>query len=280
MAPRAKLKIPMQHRISSILLISLLLTGCIGFGDKNISQPKGPPVQSLITPYDQLIACVAENNIMPGVWAVGEIIDATGKFSSEYAGTGKYVSQGAGDMMQTSLMQAKAETVVNRRDPRPIISEIQLGIRDTKQFVRMDYYITGSINTLDFIPGAAAEVTIAGIGPRYRQNRAIIGLDLHLTDARTSKVLAAVNISKQIFADEAGFGIGRFFGDTLVDLDVNVQNREPLQLSLRSMLQFGLYEMLSERSPELRDSCQQIVDSVEGVEDTTTETLKIFHPTG
>ena len=139
-----------------------------------------------------------------------------------------------------------------------------------KQFTLMDYYITGSINTLDFIPGAAAELTIAGIGPRYRQNRAIVGLDLHLTDARTSEVLAAVNISKQIFADEAGFGLGRFFGDTLVDLDISGQSREPLQLSLRSMLQFGLYEMLSELNPDLRKNCQQIVDTVEGVEDTPT----------
>ena len=127
-----------------------------------------------------------------------------------------------------------------------------------------------TINTLDFIPGAAAELTIAGIGPRYRQNRAIVGLDLHLTDARTSEVLAAVNISKQIFADEAGFGLGRFFGDTLVDLDISGQSREPLQLSLRSMLQFGLYEMLSELNPDLRKNCQQIVDTVEGVEDTPT----------
>ena len=262
----------MQVILKTCLILPFFLTGCIAASHENIALPKGPPVQTVVTPYDRLITCVAGKAKLQGVWAVGEIIDATGKFSAEYAGTGKYVTQGAGDMMQTTLMKAKVESVVNRRDPRPVVTEIQLGIRDAKQFVLMDYYITGSINTLDFIPGAAAELTIAGIGPRYRQNRAIVGLDLHLTDARTSEVLAAVNISKQIFADEAGFGIGRFFGDTLVDLDISGQNREPLQLSLRSMLQFGLYEMLSELNPNLRNSCQQIVDSVEGVEDTTTET--------
>ena len=245
----------------------MLLTGCIATSHENITLPVGPPVQTVVTPYDRLISCIASKAKLGGVWAVGEISDATGKFSGEYAGTGKYVTQGAGDMMQTTLVKAHAESVVNRRDPRPVITEIQLGIRDAKQFTLMDYYITGSINTLDFIPGAAAELTIAGIGPRYRQNRAIVGLDLHLTDARTSEVLAAVNISKQIFADEAGFGIGRFFGDTLVDLDISGQNREPLQLSLRSMLQFGFYEMLTQLNPDLRKDCQQIVDSVEGVED-------------
>tara|TARA_R110001599_G_scaffold195586_2_gene392014 strand:+ start:600 stop:1388 length:789 start_codon:yes stop_codon:yes gene_type:complete len=260
----------MQAIIKSLILLPVFLTGCVATSSENVSLPDGPPVQTIATPYDRLVTCVAEKSKLRGVWSVGEITDATGKFSAELSGTGKYVTQGAGDMMLTTLMKAKAERVVNRRDPRPVISEIQLGIRDAKQFTLMDYYITGSINTLDFIPGAAAELTIAGIGPRYRQNRAIVGLDLHLTDARTSEVLAAVNISKQIFADEAGFGLGRFFGDTLVDLDISGQSREPLQLSLRSMLQFGLYEMLSELNPDLRKNCQQIVDTVEGVEDTPT----------
>ncbi|MFC4270880.1 hypothetical protein GQF03_04035 [Sneathiella chungangensis] len=257
----------MHTIIKGCLILPMLLGGCIATSHENITLPEGPPVQTVVTPYDRLIRCIATRAKLGGVWAVGEIADATGKFSGEYAGTGKYVTQGAGDMMQTTLIKAKAESVVNRRDPRPVISEIQLGIRDAKELTRMDYYITGSINTLDFIPGAAAELTIAGIGPRYRQNRAIVGLDLHLTNARTSEVLAAVNISKQIFADEAGFGIGRFFGDTLVDLDISGQNREPLQLSLRSMLQFGFYEMLTQLNPDLRNDCQQIVDAVEGVEE-------------
>ncbi|MZR31025.1 CsgG/HfaB family protein [Sneathiella litorea] len=257
----------MRPILKCVPLLPIILTGCIATSQENVTLPKGPPVQTVSTPYDRLIACVADKAKLHGVWAVGDIVDATGKFSSEFAGTGKYVSQGAGDMMQTTLIRAQAESVVNRRDPRPVITEIQLGIRDAKQFLLMDYYITGSINTLDFIPGAAAEVTIAGVGPRYRQNRALVGLDLHLTDARSSEVLAAVNISKQIFADEAGFGIGRFFGETLVDIDISGQNREPLQLSLRSMLQFGLYEMLSQLNSDLRADCQQIVESIEGVED-------------
>lgn len=254
--------------LTRILALSpLLLGGCIAPSHENVDLPDGPPVQTITTPYDRLIGCVARNHPMRGVWAVGEIVDATGKFNGEYSGTGKFVTQGAGDMMQTILVRAKAEITVNRRDPRPVLAEIRLGIRNAKSVRPMDYYITGSINTLDFIPGASAEVTIGGIGPRYRQNRAIVGLDLHLTGARTTEVLAAVNISKQIFAEEAGFGIGRFFGDTLVDLDVGGQNREALQLSLRSMLQYGLYEMLVQVTPALAADCRQIVRNVEGVKE-------------
>jgi len=171
-------------------------------------------------------------------------------------------------MMQTMLLHAGAEKVMNRRDPRPVILEAKWGKRDMKKVQVMDYYLTGSINTLDFIPGAAAEVTVAGIGPRYRQSRALVGLDLHLTRADTTEVVGAVNISKQIFAEEMGFGIGRFFGTTLVDFDLGSGNREPLQLSLRSMLQYGLYEILKQVEPERVSHCQSIVDQVEGVHET------------
>ncbi len=260
----------------SYLIFPLLLGlgGCVTAADKNISLENGPPVTTISTPYDTLIRCVAEQNVMRGSWAVGEILDQTGKVAVETDGTGRFLSQGAGDMMQTTLLHAGAETTVNRRDPRPVLMEIQWGLRQAKAFKPMDYYITGSINTLDFLPGAAAEVTIAGIGPRYRQHRAIVGLDLHLTDARTTEVISAINISKQIFAEEAGFGIGRFFGTTLVDFDINGGNREPLQLSLRSMLQYSLYKMLSRQHPHLKTACQPIIDHIEGVEDREEQSAK------
>ncbi len=260
-------------RSSFLLSLTLMLGGCMASATSNVDLETGPPVLSISTPYDSLIECVADQKVMRGSWAVGEILDQTGKISVETDGTGRFISQGAGDMMQTSLLTAGAETTVNRRDPRPVLMEVQWGLRQANTFKIMDYYITGSINTLDFLPGAAAELTIAGIGPRYRQHRAIVGLDLHLTKANTTEVVSAVNISKQIFAEEAGFGIGRFFGTTLVDFDINGGNREPLQLSLRSMLQYGLYRLLSAQSPQLKAACQHIVDNIEGIEDreqTTT----------
>lgn len=253
-----------KHALLTFLLIQ---GGCVAATDENITLEHGPPVQSITTPYDNLIACISDKGVMNGTWAVGEILDQTGKIAVETDGTGRFISQGAGDMMQTMLILAGAESTVNRRDPRPALMEVRWGIRKAENFKMMDYYITGSINTLDFLPGAAAEVTIAGIGPRYRQHRALVGMDLHLTDASTTEVVSAINISKQIFAEEAGFGIGRFFGTTLVDFDLNGGNREPLQLSLRSMLQFGLYKMISDVEPFLTSACQHTIKDVEGVVD-------------
>lgn len=247
-----------------------LLGGCVATSDKNVDLVQGPPVQSITTPYDELVQCIADTTAMMGTWAVGEIQDQTGKTSIDNDGTGKFISQGAGDMMQTMLLNAGAEYTVNRRDPRPSIAEVKWGIRKANSYRPSDFYITGSINTLDFLPGSAVEVLVAGIGPRYRQNRTVVGLDLHLTNTETTEVVSAVNISKQIFAEEAGFGIGRFFGSTLVNFDLNGGNREPLQLSLRSMLQYGLYKLLIEQSPQLESNCQSIVDAIEGVENNET----------
>ncbi|MBE7636942.1 hypothetical protein GUA87_08805 [Sneathiella sp. P13V-1] len=253
---------------SLIISAPLFATGCVATSSQNISLEQGPPVQTVSTPYQNLMGCIADQKAMRGAWAVGEIVDATGKVSTDVNGTGRFVSQGAGDMMQTMLLHAGAEKVLNRRDPRPVVLEANWGKRTLRTAGTMDYYLTGSINTLDFIPGASAEVTVAGIGPRYRQSRALVGLDLHLTRADTTEVVGAVNISKQIFAEELGFGIGRFFGTTLVDFDLGSGNREPLQLSLRSMLQYGLFEILKQVEPDLESKCQPIVDRVEGVQET------------
>ena len=249
-----------------ISLTVIVLSGCVASTDKNVELVKGPPVETISTPYNELVQCIADQNVMRGTWAVGEIKDSTGKFAADTEGTGKFVTQGAGDMVQTMLLNAGAETTVNRRDPRPSIMEVRWGLRKTNAFKKSDYYITGSINTLDFLPGAAGEISIAGIGPRYRQHRAVIGLDLHLTDANTTEVIGAVNISKQIFAEEMGFGIGRFFGSTLIDFDIGGGNREPLQLSLRSMLQFGLYRLLNQTNPSVANACEHIIEHIEGVE--------------
>jgi len=249
------------------ILPSLLLGGCVAGSSKTVSLEQGPPVETISTPYNDLLQCIASQNPMRGAWAVGQISDATGKVTTNNEGTGRFISQGAGDMMQTIMLNAGAEKLLNRRDPRPVVLEAKWGIRKLDDVATVDFYITGSINTLDFIPGASMDASIIGIGPRYRQHRALVGLDLHLTDAKTTEVIAAANISKQIFAEEAGFGIGRFFGTTFVDFDFSAGNREPLQLSLRSMLQFGLFELLKQNDPKMGAACQKFVDEVEGVSD-------------
>lgn len=205
----------------------------------------GPPVEDVVTAFDDALTCV-RGKVQPGItFAVGQIVDATGKESYAEGATGKFVTQGAGEMVQSSLFRAGV-SVVNRRDPNILIVETQWGIRDLTQQIPVNFYISGSINSLDFIPGGGFSVQLAGAGPRYRQNRILIGLDLTMTDAFTGRIVANVPLQKQIFSREVGASMGRFFGETLVSLEMGGQEREAVHFALRQMLSFATFELLGQ----------------------------------
>lgn len=213
--------------------------------DANAELVQGPPIEDVVTPFDEALSCL-RGKIQPGiVFAVGQIVDATGKETFADGGTGKFVTQGAGEMVQSALFRAGV-TVVNRRDPNIPVVETQWGIRDLSQQMPVNFYISGSINSLDFIPGGGFSAQIGGVGPRVRQNRILIGLDLTMTDALTGRIVASVPLQKQIFSRELGASMGRFFGETLVSLDAGGQEREAVHFALRQMLSFASFELLGQ----------------------------------
>jgi hypothetical protein len=153
---------------------SLIPPGMMTPRSENVAPVNGPPIEDVVTAFDEALSCL-RGKIQPGItFAVGSIVDATGKESYAEGATGKFVTQGAGEMVQSSLFRAGV-TVVNRRDPNIPIVETQWGIRDLSQQLPVNFYISGSINSLDFIPGGGVSFQIAGAGPRYRQNRILIG---------------------------------------------------------------------------------------------------------
>ncbi len=225
---------------------------------------EGPPVSDITTPYDRAIACLAQFDIDPSIISVGAITDETGKESFSEGGNGKFVTQGAGDIVQTALVQSGVATVVNRRDPRVIITELQWGIRDASTLIPADFFVTGSINTIDFIPGGGGEVVIAGVGGKYRQFRALVGLDLALSNTTTGEVVAVTALKKQIVADEVGANVSRFFGTTLVNIDLGTQQREAMQFALRGMLYFAAFDLLSQLYGEqVGAACRGEIDLLE-----------------
>ena len=224
---------------------SALPPGALTPSDQNAEMVQGPPVEDVVTAFDDALSCL-RGKVQPGItFAVGQIVDATGKESYADGATGKFVTQGAGEMVQSALFRAGV-TVVNRRDPNIPIVETQWGIRDLAQQMPVNFYISGSINSLDFIPGGGASVQINGIGPRYRQSRILIGLDLSLTDAMTGRIVASVPLQKQIFTREVGASMGKFFGATLISLDLGGQQREAVHFALRQMLSFATFELLGQ----------------------------------
>jgi curli biogenesis system outer membrane secretion channel CsgG len=230
---------------AAILPGCALLPGTFSARNENAELLQGPPIEDVVTAFDEALTCL-RGKVQPGViFAVGQIVDATGKESYAEGGTGKFVTQGAGEMVQSALFRAGV-TVVNRRDPNIFIVETQWGIRDLSQQIPVNFYISGSINSLDFIPGGGFSAQVGGVGPRYLQNRILIGLDLTMTDAFTGRIVASVPLQKQIFSSEVGASMGRFFSETLVSLDMGGQEREAVNFALRQMLSLATLELLGQ----------------------------------
>lgn len=248
------------------------LAGCAGgtgveMPVKNAPLVQGPPVQDIVTPYDEALMCLNGRINKNFTFGVGAVLDQTGKEQLTDGGAGRFITQGAGDIIQSALFKA-GTTLVNRRDPRVIVSELQWGLLNSSSLLPANFHITGSINSLDFIPGSGFDVSISGIGPRYRQHRILVGLDLAVTETSTGRIVANVPLQKQVFAEEFGVGVGRFFGDTLVSLDVGGQNREALHFALREMLNLATFELLTQMMPEpqWRD-CKELLARVHGLQD-------------
>ena len=245
--------------VSAMILFSHLLTGCTGMAFSNkepVSLVQGPPITDIFTPFDLALSCLKGQLRNDVNFSVGAILDQTGKDVVTNGGSGKMVTQGAGDMVQSALFQAGV-SLLNRRDPRIIESEAKWGIRDPRQIQASDYYVTGSINSLDFMPGGGFDMQIGGVGPNYSQTRIMVGLDLSLTDTRSSKVVANVSLQKQIAAQDYGINAGRFAGHTLLNIQVGKGEREATNFALRQMLNLATFELLSQVIPPATfESCR------------------------
>ena len=250
-----------RHRsfVSVTVLFSSFLTGCTGLAPSNkkpVSLVQGPPITDIFTPFDMALSCLKGQLRSDVSFSVGAILDQTGKDVVTNGGSGKMVTQGAGDMVQSALFQAGV-SLMNRRDPRIIESEAKWGIRDPRQIQASDYYVTGSINSLDFIPGGGFDMQIAGVGPNYSQTRIMVGLDLSLTDTRSSKVVGNVSLQKQIAAQDYGLSAGRFAGRTLLNIQIGKGEREATNFALRQMLNLATFELLSQVvPPAVFESCR------------------------
>lgn len=248
------LNFPYGRSLSSagiILIFTQSLTGCTGLASSNsksVELVQGPPITDIFTPFDMALSCLKGQLRNDISFSVGAILDQTGKDVVTNGGSGKMVTQGAGDMVQSALFQSGV-SVMNRRDPRIIESEAKWGIRDPRQIQASDYYVTGSINSLDFIPGGGLDMQIAGVGPNYSQTRIMVGLDLSLTDTRSSKVVANVSLQKQIAAQDYGISAGRFTGRTLLNIQIGKGEREATNFALRQMLNLATFELLSQVVP-------------------------------
>lgn len=243
-------------------VVSALVAGVSACGptDRNAPLVKGPAAEDIVTPFEDALLCLNGRVDTRLSFGVGGIPDQTGKEQNSNEGAGRFVTQGAGDIVQSALFKTGV-TVINRRDMGSAVMESQWGIRDLGAQQPAHLVITGSINSLDFIPGGGAFLNVRGVGPRYRQHRILVGMDLVLTNNTTGQVLANIALHKQLFADELGFAGTRFVGDRLVDSDIGVARREAVHYALRKMLQLATFELLVQlMPPERYAECAEMID--------------------
>lgn len=254
-----KLNLP----IACVLLCATLV-GCAPT-HSNLNLVEGPAIVDVVTPFDGALACLDGRIDKRLGFAVGNIPDGTGRESYDEGGTGKFVTQSAGDMVQSALFKTGVK-VINRRDMGSAAMEAQWGIRSLKSQQIAQFAVTGSINSLDFIPGAGAYLNVGGVGARYNQNRILVGLDLAMTNVATGQVISNIALKKQIVADDAGIFGSRFTNNKLIDADIGGARREALNDALRAMLQLATYELMIQLMPPQKyEECMMLIDPRYGV---------------
>lgn len=285
----------MRIKALSASLVALSMAACVGPTDSNVSILQGPPVTEIYTPYTRALICLREQmtaqDIAPAYMAVGQIADRTGR-SKFMEGETINVSEGAGDMVSSAIMANGIAYLVERLDTRIIAFEQEqamkriLGDGKTSTIRGADgakrsvayrpvaigslqgseYHLIGSITALDFaVSSAGGDVSVAGVGPRARQGRGLVALDLRVVETATGRVIAAQALNKQLVAEEIGAGIGRFFGTTLVNLDIGGNRSTPMGIMLRSMLNLAVFEVMADVYAVDTTPCRTELDKTEGL---------------
>jgi curli biogenesis system outer membrane secretion channel CsgG len=244
--------------------ICLSLWSCTS-PSQNLPLIEGPAISDVVTPFDYALACLGGKVDARFGFAVGNIPDGTGREAYNGTGTGKFVTQSAGDIVQSALWKTGVK-VINRRDVGSTALEANWGLRDLKKQLPAHFAITGSINSLDFIPGGGAYINVGGVGARYRQNRILVGLDLAMTNIATGQIVANIALLKQMVADEAGvFGSAyvnsKILDNKIIDAEIGGLRREALNNALRSMLQLATYELMVQLMPPSKyEECSSLID--------------------
>lgn len=251
----------------------------------DIYKPGSSPTYNR-TPVQPGFACMSElTSKRPVRFAVGAVKDYTGKFSNEAAEGGFKITQGGSLMVISGLGKLDGVELIERLDTG--VSDLELGltrnqlvqdpVRDPKTggdasvrgvqagtYYGSDYYIVGGITEVNYnIRSGGAELNVAGIGGGRRYYAMNVAVDLRLVETRTLRVVKTVSVQKQFVGREVKAGVFRFFGDYLVDFNAGSKTQEPLQLGVRSALEMGLLELVSNAYGQPDFYSQQCLPAIE-----------------
>lgn len=265
-------------KVSAMAVVISMLGGCIALkpalnaqklGRGEVATPMGSLVRDNRTPLEGVMACFGDRLVQQRaptrVIAVGDVKDYTSKYSIN---EGSAVTQGGSLMVYSALGKIGGPILIAERFD-PTVAERELGYTDRRQLgdgqvhavngqpvpwlpyfggtiTKSDYFIVGGITEVNYnIQSGGAQFQIDNIGPKARTFTTSVALDLRIVDSKTLVVVKTVSLSKQFHGYEVGAGLFRFFGTTLVDVNVGSKGQEPLQLGIRTALEEATIKLVA-----------------------------------
>ncbi|WP_227370839.1 CsgG/HfaB family protein [Halomonas sp. M20] len=235
-----------------------MMSGCATVEpDFNTVMPvTGPPVTSNNTPYSECLAALDDikgANRLP-VIAVGQIADKTGQRTYSTLTESTALTQGVSEMLISALFKSGKVELTERLDVRVPLAEQQLVERKAMAYAPVpiavlpaNFTILGALTELNYnIASGGTRLYVSGIGASVRTAVINVGLDLRLVDVRSFRTLYVSTLQKQIVGYEVEAGVFRFFGNQLIEFDSGAVRNEPLQLGVRSVVEMGAYQILTE----------------------------------
>jgi len=247
---------------AAALVTALALSACGGPGlypDNGVKPNFSFPVTSNETPYS---TCLRSLGSIPGnnlpIFSVGEVADKTGQVQSESGNAYSTVlSQGASEMVMSAFYKTKKVHLSERFDLRVPLAEMKmaeqglLGNRSGNSLrgtIRgSDFVVVGALTELNYnIVSEGARLAVSGIGGGARTVIINVALDLRVIDTKSFEVKYVATLQKQIYGYEISANVFRFFGSRLVEFDAGRIQNEPLQLGVRSVVEMGVYQIMTD----------------------------------
>lgn len=216
------------------------------------------PVTTNETPYSTCLRSLAKvpGNNLP-IFSVGEVADKTGQVQSEIGSAYSTVlSQGTSEMLMSAFYKTNKVHLSERFDLRVPLAEMKMadqGLLQGTPGVRKgairgsDFVVVGALTELNYnIVSEGARLAISGIGGGGRTVIINVALDLRVIDTKTFDVRYIATLQKQIYGYEVSANVFRFFGTRLVEFDAGRIQNEPLQLGVRSVVEMGVYQIMTD----------------------------------
>ena len=246
-----------KARITAVAIGALALSGCsTAFDTTQQTKPLiGPPVTDNVTPYTVCLTTLERRpvNSRP-TFAIGQIVDKTGKNAYDDVNNSTELSQGVSEMVISAFFKTGQVNLTERLDPRIALAEQQLVQQNLIQtpvgqadVAPAHFLVLGALTELNYnIMSGGNRLYVAGVGGSRRFAVINVGIDLRLVDMRTLGTVYVTSLQKQIVGQEYEAGIFRFFGDQFVEFDSGRVRNEPLQLGVRSVVEMAAYQILTE----------------------------------